>query len=49
MEGWEVSTDRKEVFEKMINMDSIVEPIITSKCVLGNENGFLIVSDNGFA
>ncbi len=49
MEGWEVSPDRKEVFEKMINMDSIGDPIITSKCVLGKENGLLIVSDNGFA
>ncbi|MFX1275401.1 MAG: hypothetical protein ACFFAH_02920 [Promethearchaeota archaeon] len=49
IEGWEVSPDRIKMFEKMMSTDAVGDPIITSKCVLDNENGFLIVSDDGFA
>ncbi len=49
MEGWEVSPDRIDMYEKMQSMDAIGEPIITSKCVLDKDNGFLVVSDDGFA
>ncbi|MGB5909821.1 MAG: hypothetical protein WBH31_01370 [Promethearchaeia archaeon] len=49
MEGWEVSPDRVEKYEKMMGQDDVGDPIITSKCRLSKENGFLIVTDNGFA
>lgn len=49
MEGWEVSPDRVEKYEKMMGQDNVGDPIITSKCRLSKENGFLVVSDNGFA
>ncbi len=49
MEGWEVSPDRVEKYEKMVSQDDVGDPIITSKCRLSNENGFLVMSDNGFA
>ncbi|MFX1460611.1 MAG: hypothetical protein ACFFBT_14190 [Promethearchaeota archaeon] len=49
MEGWEVSPDRVEKYEKMMGQDDVGDPIITSKCRLGKENGFLVMSDNGFA
>ncbi|MFX1481463.1 MAG: hypothetical protein ACFFCI_25570 [Promethearchaeota archaeon] len=49
MEGWEVSPDRVEKFEKMMGQDDVGDPIITSKCRLSKEDGFLVVSDNGFA
>jgi len=49
MEGWEVSPDRIEKYEKMLGQDDVGDPIITSKCRLSKENGFLLVSDNGFA
>ncbi len=49
MKGWEVSPDRVSIFEKILSSDPIDDPIITSKCKLDNENGFLIVSDNGFS
>ncbi|MFX1260432.1 MAG: hypothetical protein ACFFAN_21495 [Promethearchaeota archaeon] len=49
MEGWEVSPDRVEKFEKMMGQDDVGDPIITSKCRLSKENGFLVVTDNGFA
>ena len=49
MSGWEVSPDRIEKFEKMMSKDAVGDPIITSKCRLNKENGFLIASDNGFA
>ncbi len=49
LEGWEVSPDRINMYEKILSTDPIGDPIITSKCVLDNENGFLIVSDNGFS
>ena len=49
MEGWEVSRDRIEKFQKMLSMDNVGDPIITSKCKLNSINGFIIVSDNGYA
>ncbi|MFX1495122.1 MAG: hypothetical protein ACFFBZ_12625 [Promethearchaeota archaeon] len=49
MEGWEVSPDRVEKYEKMMGQDDVGDPIITSKCRLSKENGFLVVTDNGFA
>ncbi|MFW9823439.1 MAG: hypothetical protein ACFFE4_10915 [Candidatus Thorarchaeota archaeon] len=48
-EGWELSPDRHEKFEKMMSTDPIGDPIITSKCMLDRDNGLLVVSDNGFA
>ncbi len=49
MEGWEVSPDRLEKFEKMLGSDPIGDPNITSKCRLGRDNGLLVASDTGFA
>ena len=49
MSGWEVSPDRVEKFEKMLSTDPVGDPIITSKCKLDRENGFIVASDNGFA
>ncbi len=48
-EGWEVSPDRIKMYEKIMSTDPVGDPIITSKCTLGSDNGFLVVSDNGFA
>lgn len=48
-EGWEVSRDRIKEFEKMVGQDDVGDPIITSKCRLGGDYGFLIASNNGFA
>ena len=47
--GWEVSPDRVEKYEKMMSSDDIGDPIITSKCKLGNANGFIVASNSGFA
>ena len=49
MDGWEVSSDRMEKYEKMISQDSVGDPIITSKCKLNKDLGFLVASNNGFA
>lgn len=49
MSGWEVSPDRVEKYDKMMSTDDIGEPIITSKCKLRSNNGFLVASNNGFA
>jgi len=49
MSGWEVSHDRVEKYEKMMGQDDVGDPIITSKCRLGKENGFIVASNNGFA
>ncbi len=49
MKGWEVSPDRIKMYEKIMSLDPVGDPIITSKCKIDRENGFLIVSDNGFA
>ena len=48
MEGWEVSRDRIEKFQKMLSTDPLGDPIITSKCKLDRDNGFLVVGDNGY-
>lgn len=48
-EGWEISPDRMKWYEKMSEMDPIGDPVITSKCKLGSNNGFLIVGSNGFS
>ena len=49
MSGWEVSPDRVEKFEKILSSDDVGDPIITSKCKLDKENGFIVASNNGFA
>ena len=49
MEGWEVSRDRIDKFEKMLAQAPIGDPILTSKCKLDKEDGLLVVSENGFA
>ena len=49
MEGWEVSPDRIEKYEKILSSDDIGDPIITSKCKLDRENGFIVASNKGFA
>ena len=49
MSGWEVSSDRIEKYEKMIGQDPVGDPIITSKCKLGKDIGFLVASTNGFS
>jgi hypothetical protein len=37
------------MYGEMMNADDVGDPVITTKCVLDKDNGFLIVSDNGFA
>jgi hypothetical protein len=49
MDGWEVSSDRVEKYEKIMGSDKVGDPIITSKCRLNKENGFIVASNNGFA
>ena len=58
IEGWEVSHDRVEMYEKIMATDPVGDPIITSKCRLDEKkgslvghvgNGLLVVSDNGLA
>ena len=49
MSGWEVSPDRVEKYEKMLGSDPVGDPIITSKCKLDKENGFIVASNTGFA
>lgn len=49
MDGWEISPDRIEWFEKIRSMYDIGDTILTSKCRRGSDNGFLVVSDKGFA
>ncbi|MFX0046696.1 MAG: hypothetical protein ACFE8G_00875, partial [Candidatus Hermodarchaeota archaeon] len=49
MSGWEVSPDRVEKFEKILSTDPVGDPIITSKCRLGSDNGLLVGGTNGFA
>ena len=49
MQGWEVSPDRLDMFQKMESSDPLGETILTTKCKLDKENGFLVVSENGFA
>ena len=49
LEGWEVSSDRVEKYEKIMSKDEVGDPIITSKCKLGRDIGFIVASNNGFA
>ena len=49
LNGWEVSSDRVEKYEKMISQDPVGDPVIASKCKLGTDNGLLIASTNGFS
>ncbi|MFX1453304.1 MAG: hypothetical protein ACFFCM_20895 [Promethearchaeota archaeon] len=49
IEGWEVSPDRINMFGELSHSYPVGDAIITTKCVLDSDNGFLIVSDNGFA
>jgi len=49
LKGWELSPDRKELYDKIIEQDPIEDPILISKCRLGKNHGLLVVSDNGFA
>ncbi len=49
MSGWEVSPDRIEKFEKMLSSDPVGDPIITSKCKLNKDIGFIVASTNGFS
>ena len=49
LDGWEVSSDRVEKFEKIISSDPIGDPLIASKCRLGKDNGLIVASNNGFA
>ena len=49
IEGWEVSPDRVEMLEKILSSDDVGDPVFTSKCKLGADNGLLVASDNGFA
>ncbi|MFX1478745.1 MAG: hypothetical protein ACFFCI_11505 [Promethearchaeota archaeon] len=49
LEGWEISSDRVDMFQKIMSKDDVGEPVITSKCKLNNDIGFMVVSENGFA
>ena len=49
MSGWEVSPDRVDKFEKILETDPVGDPIITSKCRLGSDNGLIVAGTNGFA
>lgn len=54
MQGWEISPDRIKIYEKMMENDSIGDPIITSKCTFEgrdvfSQKGVLIASTNGYA
>jgi len=50
-EGWEVPPDRREKVEKILRNDEVGDPILTSKCVLVQQqaNGVLVVSNKGIA
>ncbi|KKN27520.1 hypothetical protein LCGC14_0863760 [marine sediment metagenome] len=49
MEGWELSPDRYKIYEKIMSMDPVGDPMIVTKCVLDSERGLLVASDNGFS
>ena len=49
IEGWELSPDRENMYNKIMNKDSVGDPVIITKCVLDSERGLLVASDNGFA
>jgi len=48
-DDWEVSPDNFNWFEIILGMDPIGDPIITSKCRLGSNKGFLVVGTNGIS
>ncbi|MFW9866491.1 MAG: hypothetical protein ACFFEN_10390 [Candidatus Thorarchaeota archaeon] len=37
------------MFQKIMSKDDVGEPVITSKCKLNKDIGFLVVCENGFA
>lgn len=47
--GWDVSPDRIEKYVEMMAQYPLVDPIITSKCRLAGDTGFLVVNDYGIA
>ena len=47
--GWDVSPDRIKKYRKMMAQFPLVDPIITSKCRLAGDPGFLVVNDYGIA
>lgn len=47
--GWEVSPDREKQFQAIVETVPIGEPIITSKCKVDGDNGFLVAGKNGWA
>lgn len=49
IDGWEVSPDRVDKFEKMLSSDPVGDAVLVSKCRLGKDNGLLVASNNGFA
>ncbi len=49
MEGWELSPDRVKIYDKIMSMDPVGDPMIVTKCVLDKDRGLLVASDNGFS
>ncbi len=49
IEGWELSPDRDDMYQKIVSKYPVGDPLITSKCKLNNDNGLLVASENGFA
>jgi len=49
LEGWELTPDRRERFDKIMDEYDIGDPILISKCKLAKRHGLLVVSDKGFA
>ena len=56
MEGWEVPTNKVKMYDGLMNNVPIGDPIITSPCQRAKSgaarspvNGFLVISENGFA
>lgn len=47
--GWEVSPDREKMFQAIVEKVPIGEPIITTKCKVDGDNGFLVAGENGWA
>lgn len=46
-EGWEVSSDRIKQFDRLLIITG--DAIVTSKCKLSNDLGFLVASERGLA
>ena len=49
IEGWELSSDRVKVLEKIQDSDPIGDPLIVSKCQLQPDHGTFVASNDGFA